>query len=65
LKGQERRALHENLAKADRLKSAMAILPPRPFRGSGKAGANGFQPAKRDGSSFTLMVNIFAAIRES
>ena len=44
----------KNIAKADKPKSAMAILPPRPFRGSGKAAQTAFKPARRDGNSLIL-----------
>ena len=47
----------KNGAKADSPKSAMAILPPRPFRGSGKAAQTAFKLAKRDGKSFIPTVN--------
>jgi hypothetical protein len=50
----------KNIAKADRPKSAMAILPPRPFRGSGKAAQRAFKSARRDGKSFIHMVNHFS-----
>ena len=49
----------KNMENADRPKSAMAILPPRPFRGSGKAAQMAFKPARRDGKSFIPMVNHF------
>src|SRR5450631_4407115 len=38
----------------------MAILPPRPLRGSGKAAQTAFKPAKRDGNSFIHRVNHFS-----
>src|SRR6266852_947828 len=47
----------KNIAKADRPKSAIAILPPRPFRGSGKVAQTAFKSARRDGKSFTHMAN--------
>jgi hypothetical protein len=50
----------KNIAKADKPKSAMAILPPRPFRGSGKAVQTAFKSARRDGKSFTHRVNHFS-----
>src|SRR5258708_13050946 len=50
----------KNIAKADRPKSAMAILPPRPFRGSGKVAQAAFKPARRDGKSFIPIVNHFS-----
>src|SRR5260370_26283009 len=50
----------KNIAKADRRKSAMAILPPRPFRGSGKVAQAAFKPARRDGKSFIPIVNHFS-----
>jgi hypothetical protein len=50
----------KNIAKADRPKSAMAILPPRPFRGSGKAAQMAFKSARRGGKSFIHMVNHFS-----
>src|SRR5260370_1417460 len=50
----------KTIAKADRPKFAMAILPPRPFRGSGKAAQTAFKSARRDGKSFTHMVNHFS-----
>src|SRR3981081_1054839 len=60
LKGQERSALHEKHAKAERPKSATAILPPRPLRESGKAAQTAFKPARRDVNSFIHMVNHFS-----
>src|SRR5712692_8315285 len=50
----------KNIAKADRPKSAMAILPPRPFRRSGKVAQAAFKPARRDGKSFIPSVNHFS-----
>src|SRR3990172_10986074 len=47
----------KNIAKADRPKSAIAILPPRPFRGSGKAAQTAFKPARTDGKSVIHIVN--------
>src|SRR6266700_6412753 len=47
----------KNIAKADRPKSAIAILPPRPFRGSGKVAQTAFKSARRDGKSFIHMAN--------
>src|SRR5450755_3535733 len=38
----------------------MAILPPRPLRGSGKAAQTAFKPARRDGNSFIHRVNHFS-----
>jgi hypothetical protein len=38
----------------------MAILPPRPFRGSGKAAQTAFKPARRDGKSLIHTVNHFS-----
>ena len=49
----------KNMAKADSPKSAIAILPPRPLRGSGKAAQTAFKPASRDVKSFIPMVNHF------
>src|SRR3979409_836355 len=50
----------KNIAKAERPKSATAILPPRPLRESGKAAQPAFNPARRDGNSFIHMVNHFS-----
>jgi hypothetical protein len=50
----------KNIAKAERPKSATAILPPRPLRESGKAAQTAFKPARRDGNSFIHMVNHFS-----
>jgi hypothetical protein len=47
----------KNMAKADRPKSATAILPPRPFRGSGMAAQTARKPAKRDGNKTIHTVN--------
>jgi hypothetical protein len=49
----------KNIAKADSRKSAIAILPPRPSRESGKVAQTAFKCAKRDGNSFIHMVNHF------
>ena len=49
----------KNMAKADRPKSAMAMLPPRPLRGSGTAAQTAFRPARSDGKSFIPTVNHF------
>ena len=51
--------LLDNMAKADRPKSAMAMLPPRPLRGSGTAAQTAFRPARSDGKSFIPTVNHF------
>src|SRR4030081_2631313 len=50
----------KNIAKAERPKSATAILPPRPLRESGKAAQTAFKPARTDGNSFIHMVNHFS-----
>ncbi len=50
----------KNIAKADRPKSAIAILPPRPFRGSGKAAQTAFKSVRSDGKSFIHIVNHFS-----
>jgi hypothetical protein len=50
----------KNIAKAERPKSAIAILPPRPLRGSGKEAQTAFKPDRRDGNSFIHMVNHFS-----
>src|SRR3979490_1448635 len=47
------------MAKAERPKSAMAILPVRPCRGSGKAAQVAFSPESRDGNSSIPTVNHF------
>src|ERR1700704_1500670 len=47
----------KNMAKAERPKSAMAILPVRPCRGSGKAAQVAFSPESRDGNSSIPTVN--------
>src|ERR1700693_4860814 len=49
----------KNIAKADSPKSAIAILPPRPFRESAKVAQTAFKCAKSDGNSFIHMVNHF------
>src|SRR4030088_2724573 len=49
----------KNIENADRPKSAIAIFPPRPFRGSGKVAQMAFKPARRDGKSFIPMVDHF------
>src|SRR5512136_2114764 len=51
----------KNIANADRPKSAMAILPLRPCRGSGKAAQTAFKSARRDGKSLIPMVNHFSS----
>src|SRR3979490_2988365 len=55
----------KNIANADRPKSAIAILPPRPFRGSGKAAQTAFKSVRSDGKSFIHIVNHFLMIWES
>src|ERR1700710_3028510 len=47
------------MAKAERPKSAMAISPVRPCRGSGKAAQVAFSPESRDGNSSIPTVNHF------
>src|SRR5712671_5968598 len=49
----------KNMAKAERPKSAMAILPVRPCRASGKAAQVAFSPESRDGNSSIPTVNHF------
>ena len=51
----------KNIANADSPKSAIAILPPRPFRESGKAAQTAFRPARKDGKSFIHGVNHFSS----
>src|SRR5215471_12404021 len=51
----------KNMAKAERPKSAMAMLPPRPFRPSGKVAQTAFRPATREGNSSIPTVNHFSA----
>jgi hypothetical protein len=41
----------KNIANADRPKSAAAMLPPRPLRGSGKVAQTAFKSERRDGKS--------------
>src|ERR1700704_4496528 len=47
------------MAKAERPKSAMAILPVRPCRGSGKVAQTAFSSESRDGNSSIPTVNHF------
>src|SRR5271163_288087 len=51
----------KNRAKAARPKSVIAILPLRPFRGSGKVAQTARKPARRDGKSSIPTVNHFFA----
>jgi hypothetical protein len=47
----------KNMAKADRPKSATAMLPLRPFRGSGKPVQTERKPANSEGNRIIPMVN--------
>src|ERR1700704_6444953 len=55
----------KNMAKAERPKSAMTILPVRPCRGSGKVAQTAFSSESRDGNSSIPTVNHFWVICES
>src|SRR5271156_1739318 len=47
----------KNIAKAERPKSAGAMLPPRPLRGSGKNVQTTFRPERREGNSCIPTLN--------
>src|SRR5271163_3104571 len=47
----------KNIAKAERPKSAGAMLPPRPLRGSGKVVQTIFRPERREGKSCIPTMN--------
>src|SRR5271169_477245 len=47
----------KNKANADRPKSAAAMLPPRPLRGSGKVAQTAFSSKRRDGKSCIPTLN--------
>ena len=51
----------KNMAKADRPKSAMAILPLRPLRGSGNAAHTAFRPDRSDAKISIPSVNHVSA----
>ena len=51
----------KNIAKADRPKSAMAILPLRPLRGSGNAAQTAFRPERSDAKTSIPSVNHVSA----
>src|SRR5208283_48244 len=51
----------KNMAKADRPKSAMAILPLRPLRGSGNAAQTAFRPERSDAKTSIPSVNHVSA----
>jgi len=64
LERQKRRVLHEKQGRqpfTTSPKSAIAMLPRRPFRGSGKPAHTARNPARRDGKSSIPMVNHFRA----
>ncbi|MGO9772503.1 MAG: hypothetical protein ACLPSW_23725 [Roseiarcus sp.] len=47
----------KNIAKAERPKSAISILPPRPFRVSGKVAHTAFKPETREGKTCIPTMN--------
>src|SRR5258707_11128490 len=47
----------KNIANADRPKSAGAMLPPRPLRGSGKVAQTAFSSKRREGKSCIPTLN--------
>src|SRR3984957_11913634 len=47
----------KNIANADRPKSVGAMLPPRPFRGSGKVAQTACNSDRREGKSFIPTLN--------
>src|ERR1700722_11839105 len=47
----------KNIANADRPKSAGAMLPPRPLRGSGKVAQTACNSDRREGKSFIPTLN--------
>src|SRR5277367_2538051 len=47
----------KNIANADRPKSAAAMLPPRPFRGSGKVAQTACNSDRREGKSCIPTLN--------
>jgi hypothetical protein len=49
----------KNMAKAESPKSAIAILPPRPFRRSGKPAQTALKPERRDTKSSIPTLNHF------
>jgi hypothetical protein len=51
----------KNIAKAERPQSAISILPPRPFRVSGKVAHTAFKPDRREGKSCIPTLNQFFA----
>jgi hypothetical protein len=55
----------KNIVKADRPKSAMAILPLRPFPGAGKAAQTAFKSAKGMARASLHGESLFPAIWES
>ena len=64
LKGQNDELCTKNIENAVKPKSVIAILPPRPFRKSGKVTQAAFKPHRREGKSCIPTVNqTFADLR--